>query len=231
MPIVANPIGRASSASALGVVGGHAGCPLDRAARPVRRPGGGRGGEARRIVAHLVARAPGSALDHLYAQGSDPLERPLSLQSGRCHSISQQKMTLSQQKMSLHFTAEDVTPLHRRRWPFHSNQAHNPRFAPPRIRPPIRALIRAYPRASAPYKCADPRYPRLNQKGRRGSALSARLCSNPRADSALSAFRAFRASPELPRGADCALGYSKVFAHNDASSVHFPHALSRNHYT
>ena len=34
--------------------GGQAGDPLDRAARPVRRPGGGRGGEARRVV--VVAR-------------------------------------------------------------------------------------------------------------------------------------------------------------------------------
>ena len=47
---------RCASPSALkpGVVGGQAGDSLDRAARPVRRPGGGRGGEARRIVAHLV---------------------------------------------------------------------------------------------------------------------------------------------------------------------------------
>ena len=38
----------------LGVVGGQTGDPLGRAARPVRRPGGGRGGEARRVVARLV---------------------------------------------------------------------------------------------------------------------------------------------------------------------------------
>ena len=51
-------------------LGGQAGDPLGRAARPDRRPGGGRDGEACRVVARLVARATGSALDHLYVQGS-----------------------------------------------------------------------------------------------------------------------------------------------------------------
>ena len=39
-------------------LGGQTGDPLGRAARPDRRPGGGRGGEARRVVARLVEAGP-----------------------------------------------------------------------------------------------------------------------------------------------------------------------------
>ena len=81
LPARRDPLSEPARAK-LGVAGGQAGAPLGRAARPpVRRPGGGRGGEARRVVARLVGQD--RILTEVSAQCHIPLASCLALSSAQ----------------------------------------------------------------------------------------------------------------------------------------------------